>query len=198
MLSAAMARRLSTSGKRREWTFTRGRSVVTAQAGEDGLPTWEDLDRIAPRPMSTDQPRRIRIEPLSPPRVELPSELDPRHLVRRALQIAAVLVVIGLAVVLAPGLGDVRDLLAKADPAWVLLAIAFEALSCVSYVLMFRQIFCRHMPWRTSWEIGLSELAVGSLVPASGAGGLALGAWILHQGGMPGDKIARRSVAFYL
>src|SRR4051794_5283835 len=63
---------------------------------------------------------------------------------------------------------------------------------------MFRPIFCRNMPWRTSWEIGLSELAAGSIVPASGAGGLALGAWILRQGGMPAQRIARRSVAFFL
>ena len=39
---------------------------------------------------------------------------------------------------------------------------------------------------------------MGSIVPASGAGGLALGAWILHEGGMPGEQIARRSVAFFL
>jgi uncharacterized membrane protein YbhN (UPF0104 family) len=149
--------------------------------------------------MSTDQPRRIRIEPLpTPPQVELPPELDPRRLTRRAVQIIVVLAAAGLVVVLAPGLGTVRGLLADADPWWVLLAVALEALSCASYVLMFRQIFCRNMPWRTSWEIGLSELAVGSLVPASGAGGLALGAWILHQGGMPGERIARRSVAFFL
>jgi uncharacterized protein (TIRG00374 family) len=63
---------------------------------------------------------------------------------------------------------------------------------------MFRPIFCRTMSWRTSMQIGWSELAAGSLVPASGAGGLALGAWILHRGGMPADRIARRSVAFFL
>jgi uncharacterized membrane protein YbhN (UPF0104 family) len=39
---------------------------------------------------------------------------------------------------------------------------------------------------------------MGSLVPASGAGGLALGAWVLHRGGMDGRRIARRSVAFFL
>ena len=39
---------------------------------------------------------------------------------------------------------------------------------------------------------------MGSLVPASGAGGLALGAWVLHRGGMGGERIARRSVAFFL
>ena len=39
---------------------------------------------------------------------------------------------------------------------------------------------------------------MGSLIPASGAGGLALGAWVLHRGGMDGERIARRSVAFFL
>jgi uncharacterized protein (TIRG00374 family) len=39
---------------------------------------------------------------------------------------------------------------------------------------------------------------MGSIVPASGAGGLALGAWILHEGGMPAERIARRSVAFFM
>jgi uncharacterized membrane protein YbhN (UPF0104 family) len=39
---------------------------------------------------------------------------------------------------------------------------------------------------------------MGSIIPASGAGGLALGAWVLHEGGMDGDLIARRSVAFFL
>jgi uncharacterized membrane protein YbhN (UPF0104 family) len=65
-------------------------------------------------------------------------------------------------------------------------------------VLLFRGVFCARMSWRTSTQIAWSELAVGSLVPASGAAGLALGAWILHRGGMPADRIARRSVAFFL
>ena len=47
-------------------------------------------------------------------------------------------------------------------------------------------------------EIGLSEVAVGSIVPASGAGGIALGAWFLNRAGMPAQIIARRSVAFLL
>ena len=128
----------------------------------------------------------------------MPGELDPRRLARRVLPVAAALGLIVLIILLAPGLGDVRSKLAGADPAWVALAVAFEAMSCVSYVLMFRPIFCQNMPWRTSWEIGLSELATGSIVPASGAGGLALGAWILHEGGMPAERIASRSVAFFL
>ena len=128
----------------------------------------------------------------------MPAEFEPRRLVRRTLQIVAVLAVVGLVLLLAPGLGRVRDLLNEAQPEWVALAVAFEALSCVSYVLMFRPIFCDRMPWRTSWEIGLAEVGAGSIVPASGAGGLALGAWILSEGGMPAEQIAKRSVAFFL
>ena len=128
----------------------------------------------------------------------MPREFDLRLLARRTLQIVAVLAVVGLIVVLAPGLGEVRHKLAGADPAWIGLAIALEGLSGVSYVLMFRPIFCRHMPWRTTGEIAWSTLAMRSILPASGAGGLALGAWILHEGGMPAERIARRSVAFFL
>src|ERR687891_775600 len=142
-------------------------------------------------------PLRARlIEP--PPPVEMPGEFQPRRLARRAIPVLVLLTALGLVVVLAPGLGEVRDLLSGADPAWLALAVALEALSGVSYVLMFRPVFCGHMPWRTSWEISWSSLAVGSIVPASGAGGLALGAWILHEGGMPAERIARRSVAFFL
>jgi uncharacterized membrane protein YbhN (UPF0104 family) len=101
-------------------------------------------------------------------------------------------------VLLAPGLGHVRNLLADADPGWILVATALEGLSFASYVLMFGPIFCTGLPWRRSWQIGGSELAMGSLVPASGAGGLALGAWILYRGGMDAERIARRSVAFFL
>jgi uncharacterized membrane protein YbhN (UPF0104 family) len=54
------------------------------------------------------------------------------------------------------------------------------------------------MSWRTSSEIGLSELAANSLLSVGGAGGLALGAWILRRGGMDTGHIARRTVAFFL
>jgi uncharacterized membrane protein YbhN (UPF0104 family) len=128
----------------------------------------------------------------------LPDEVAPGRLGRHALGVFALVVALILIAVLTPGLGDVRDLLTRAAPGWIAIGVAFELLSCVSYVLMFRPIFCRAMGWRTSWEIAGSELAVGSIVPTSGAAGVALGAWVLRRGGMPADKIARRSVAFLL
>jgi uncharacterized membrane protein YbhN (UPF0104 family) len=117
---------------------------------------------------------------------------------RRALQAVGALAVLLAIVLLAPGLGEVRDRLAGARPEWLALAALLEGASFASYVVMFGPIFCTGLSWRRSWQIGGSELAMGSLVPASGAGGLALGAWILHRGGMDGERIARRSVAFFL
>jgi len=128
----------------------------------------------------------------------LPDELEPRRLLRRFVAVLALMAALVLVALLAPGLGQVRDVLAEASASWLALAVAFELLSCASYVLMFRPVFCRRMSWRTSTEIATAELAVGSIVPASGAGGLALGAWILSRRGMPAERIARRSVAFFL
>jgi uncharacterized membrane protein YbhN (UPF0104 family) len=129
---------------------------------------------------------------------ELPREFQPRTLRHRAAHALIALAMLVAIVSLAPGLGEVRDRLGEAIPGWLALATAFEALSFGSYILMFGPIFCTGLTRRRSWEIGGAELAMGSLVPASGAGGLALGAWVLHRGGMGGRRIARRSVAFFL
>jgi uncharacterized protein (TIRG00374 family) len=141
---------------------------------------------------------RPKLEPEYLTPEPMPREFDTRRLARRAAVALAFLAVLLLIAWLAPGLGEVRTLVTRADPAWLGLAIALEVASSLSYVAMFRPVFCRRMSWRSSGEIGLSELAVGSIVPASGAGGVALGAWILSRYGMPGEVIARRSVAFLL
>src|SRR3954454_13956104 len=139
---------------------------------------------------------KVEVEYLTPE--PMPRDFDPRRLVKRAAVAVALLAVLLLIAWLAPGLGQVRTLVTRADPAWLVVAVALEVASSLSYVVMFRPVFCRRMSWRSSAEIGLSELAVGSIVPASGAGGIALGAWILSRLGMPAAVIARRSVAFLL
>src|SRR4051795_2085948 len=85
-----------------------------------------------------------------------------------------------------------------ARPGWHVLAAVLQLGACPSYVLAFRAVFCRRMSWRTSTEIGLSELAANSVFSIGGAGGLALGAWILRRGGLATAFIARRTVAFFL
>jgi uncharacterized membrane protein YbhN (UPF0104 family) len=140
---------------------------------------------------------KIDVEYIPPPE-PLPAELDSRRLRRRLLRVLGLLAVVGLVAWLAPGLGEVRERLVSAQPGWLAIAVALEMLSCFSYVLMFKPVFCPRMSWRTGYELGMSQLAVGSLVPASGAGGLAFGAWALRKGGMPVEDIARRTVAFFV
>jgi uncharacterized membrane protein YbhN (UPF0104 family) len=132
------------------------------------------------------------------PTLSLPDELDSRRLRRRVLQVTALFVAIALLAWLAPGLDSIRSRLDHADAGWLALGVALEVASCACYVLMFGPVFCARMALRTSAEIGLAELGVGSLVPAGGLGGLALGVWALRRGGMPTDQVATRSVAFFL
>lgn len=130
---------------------------------------------------------------LSPPRA-----LQTRRLIGSALQVVALIGVLVLVAALAPGLGEVRGLLGDAALGWIAVAAGLQLLSCLSYVLMFRSVFCRDRPWATAQRIGWSALGMGSIVPASGAAGLALGGWALVQEGMAPERVARRSVAFFL
>jgi uncharacterized membrane protein YbhN (UPF0104 family) len=137
-----------------------------------------DVERVGPEPMPDD---------LSWPRLR-----------RRLLILAAVLIAVAAAVWLLPGLGSLRRRFSEASPTWLLAAVGLQVLSCLSYVVAFRSVFCRRLSWRTSYEIGMAELATNSLISVGGAGGLVLGAWILRRGGMPRKHIARRTVAFFL
>jgi uncharacterized membrane protein YbhN (UPF0104 family) len=128
----------------------------------------------------------------------MPDELNPRHLRARLLQLGALIAVVVGVVLLGPGLGGVRSRVARASPAWLAIAAALELGSALSYVVVFRSVFCPRMSWRTSYQIGMAEQAANSLLPAGGAGGLALGAWALRRGGMSPDHIGRRTIAFFL
>lgn len=142
-------------------------------------------------------------EPQDPVQVRADELEVPEGLSRRKLQ-ARVLIALGLllAVVavigLVPGLSGLRSRLAHASPGWLVLGALLKILSGLGYVAVFRMIFCRRMSWRVSTQIGMSELGANALLPTGGAGGLALGAWALKRGGMKGEEIAKRTVAFFL
>src|SRR5215213_5469145 len=139
------------------------------------------------------------VEYLKPLEAEpLPDEFSPSRLRRSLLVLAAIVLVVVAGLVLVPGLGSLRENFGGAQPGWLALAAVLELGSCAGYVLAFRGVFCRRMSWRTSTEIGLSELAANSVFSIGGAGGLALGAWILRRGGLPASFIAHRTVAFFL
>ena len=141
------------------------------------------------------------VEYLDPVAIEaepLPEEFSASRLRRSLLILAAIVLVVAAAIVLLPGLSSLRERFSGAEAGWLALGAVLQLGSCAGYVLVFRGVFCSHMSWRTSTEIGLSELAANSLLSVGGAGGLALGAWILRRGGLPADYIARRTVAFFL
>jgi hypothetical protein len=78
--------------------------------------------------------RRFRVEPADrAPGVEMPDEFEPRKLAKRTLQIVAVLAVVG-SCGCSPPAGRGPRPVERGAAEWVALAVAFEAMSCVSYV----------------------------------------------------------------
>jgi uncharacterized protein (TIRG00374 family) len=135
---------------------------------------------------------------LTTSKTALPDVLHPRHLAVRVVEIAGLIALVVLAIGALPGLDEVRARLQNADSGWVVVLVACEVGSCLGYMLVFRSTFCSNMSWRLSYDISMAELAANSLLPAGGAGGLALGVWALRQAGMPSGHIARRTVAFFV
>ncbi|MDQ6818783.1 MAG: flippase-like domain-containing protein [Actinomycetota bacterium] len=128
----------------------------------------------------------------------MPDEFHPRHLAVRVAEIAGIIALVAIAISALPGLDQVRARLGGVDPVWLVALAIAEIGSCAGYLLVFRSTFCLQMSWRLSYDIALAELAANSLLPAGGAGGLALGVWALRQAGMPTGHIARRTVAFFV
>jgi uncharacterized membrane protein YbhN (UPF0104 family) len=142
--------------------------------------------------MAATSPQRNR------PDEPLPEELSSRHLARRLLGFAIIIGVIAALVVTLPGLGELRRRFSDADVRLLIVIGLLKLGSCLSNIVAFRDVFCPRMGWRFSYRLGMAEQATNVLLPTGGAGGLALGAWALHQGGMETEHIGRRSVAFFV
>ena len=128
----------------------------------------------------------------------MPDEFASRHIVRRLIGLAIVIGVIAALVLTLPGLGTLRHRFGQVN-VWLLVLIALLKLgSCLSNIVAFRDVFCPRMGWRFTYQLGMAEQATNVLLPTGGAGGLALGAWALHQGGMDTEHIGRRSVSFFV
>lgn len=142
--------------------------------------------------MNSDAAAAPTMDELAPP-----PEVESSRLRRRLLWLLTLVVVAVVLITVVPGLASLRSRLAHADPGWLSLGAALKILSGLSYVAAFRSVFCRGMRWRISAQIGYAELGANAVLPTGGFGGLALGAWALHRGGMDAGRIARRSVAFF-
>jgi uncharacterized membrane protein YbhN (UPF0104 family) len=117
---------------------------------------------------------------------------------RQGVISTVVLAVLAAGVLMAvPGLSNVSHRLSDIDGGWIVLAIVLELLSCLGYVLAFQLVFHR-APLRFAARVAWSQLAFGAVVPAGGAGGAAVGAWIFHAKGFPLTRIAERTAVMFL
>jgi uncharacterized membrane protein YbhN (UPF0104 family) len=91
-----------------------------------------------------------------------------------------------------PALRPVVRTIRHIDPVWIVAAIGLELASCVSFVILFRLFFDRLRP-RDARTLAWTEQASGALLPGGGAGGLAIGGWLIHLTGVPTEWIVRRS-----
>jgi uncharacterized membrane protein YbhN (UPF0104 family) len=116
---------------------------------------------------------------------------------RNGIAFAAVLsVLLGALILAVPGLRTVAHRVAHAGPGWIGLAVALELASCVGYVVAFALVFPAP-PRRVAARIAWAEMGFGAVVPIGGAGGFALGGWMLHQHGLSIREIARRSAVLF-
>jgi uncharacterized membrane protein YbhN (UPF0104 family) len=117
---------------------------------------------------------------------------------RRGLIWTALLTVLGVSVVVAvPGLGEVQARLHDAAPGWLFLAGGLELMSCLGFVVTFRFVFPL-VSLRLANQIAWTEMAFGAVVPLGGAGGMTVGAWILHEKGIALRLVAMRSGVLFL
>jgi hypothetical protein len=86
-----------------------------------------------------------------------------------------------------------------ADPKWLGLGVALEALSIGGYIALFRTVFsCEdaRIGWKASYQITLAGVVATKLFAAAGAGGVALTVWALRASGLDARTITRRVLAF--
>ena len=116
---------------------------------------------------------------------------------RRRLATAGLLALLmGSLLVEVPGLHHVIDRIESMKPGWLALAVALEIASSLGFVVVFRMFF-DHLPARAARRLAWTEMASGALLPGGGAGGLAIGGWLLHMHGMPIREIVRRSSGLF-
>jgi uncharacterized membrane protein YbhN (UPF0104 family) len=126
------------------------------------------------------------------------SGVDVRAIARRAAIFAVIAVAVGVGISALPGVDEVRDRLAGADPRWLLATAACAVMSMLGFVRALWAAFDRVVPWRRALVLGLAEQGANVLLPAGGAGGPAFGTFVMRKVGVPGDLAAQRHAALFL
>ncbi len=148
-------------------------------------------------PLLTPEDGAVEEAPPTPEEIAASDKQEGRRLWTGIITLVVLMVIVGALLLAVPGLDDVEDRLRQMSVGWVVAAIVLEWLSCVGYILAFQLVFSR-APRRFAARVALSELAFGAVVPVGGAGGVAVGAWMLRAKGVSWGRIARRSADLFL
>jgi uncharacterized membrane protein YbhN (UPF0104 family) len=132
------------------------------------------------------------------PRNTVDAGLDLRGIAKRGALFAVVAVIAIVGISALPGVDDVRDRFANADPWWLVAAAACRIASMLGFVRALWAVFDRVVPWRRALVLGLAEQGANVLLPAGGAGGPAFGALVMRRLGVPGELADQRHAALFL
>jgi len=120
------------------------------------------------------------------------------HRLRRGLISTVVLAALLLAIAFAvPGLTSVLHEIGNASPGWLVAGVVLELLSCLGYVMVVRLVLRRGPP-RGVRMLAWAEMAFGAVVPAGGAGSLAVGVWAMRAWHIDPHRIAERSAVLFM
>ena len=142
--------------------------------------------RVVPDPnVGGRDRRRLPDERLRQPRVG-----------RRLATMGLLLVLIGALLAAVPGLRDVLREIRHIGLGSLALAVALELASAISFVVVFRLFFDR-LDGRDARALAWTAQGSGALLPGGGAGGLAIGGWLISLTGAPARWIVRRSAGLF-
>lgn len=99
------------------------------------------------------------------------------------------------------GVDETWAQISEGNPRWLLTALAFEALSFLSYTAFFRLAISAtevQIDWRASYRITMAGVVATRVLAIAGAGGIALTIWALQKGGMKARQIATSMATFYV
>jgi uncharacterized membrane protein YbhN (UPF0104 family) len=126
------------------------------------------------------------------------SGVDGRAIAKRAAFFVVVAVAAAVGIGALPGVGEVRERLAGADPRWLVAAAACAIGSMLGFVRALWAVFDRLLLWRRALVLGLAEQGANVLLPAGGAGGPAFGALVMRRVGVPAEIADQRHAALFL
>jgi uncharacterized membrane protein YbhN (UPF0104 family) len=124
-----------------------------------------------------------------------------RHLVRRGVVAAIVLVLAALAIAHLNALEEVVKRVEQGNRAWLAAGIGLEVVSFAGYVALTRVVYRPLAPrvdWAVATELTFAGVVATRVFSAGGAGGIAFTGWALHRAGMEPRMAARRLSAFML